>query len=69
MLLLFSLLALVSGDVDSALHLDDQCVSEECSLNAMQLRGLKEQQETPLFTSSVLYFGSERHGKSVRKAI
>ena len=31
--------------VDSALESDDQCITAECSLNALQLRGFKEEME------------------------
>ena len=58
MLLLLSLLALASGsEVDSALHVDDQCVSEECALNALQLRGLKEQEDLQIS----IHFEGFRH--------
>ncbi|CAK9022507.1 Uncharacterized protein SCF082_LOCUS15813 [Durusdinium trenchii] len=41
-----SFLVTVTGnEVDSALQSDDQCVSAECSFNALQLRGLKEEME------------------------
>ncbi|CAK9013240.1 unnamed protein product, partial [Durusdinium trenchii] len=41
-----SFLVTVRGnEVDSALQSDDQCVSAECSFNALQLRGLKEEME------------------------
>lgn len=41
-----SFLVTVRGnEVDSTLQSDDQCVSAECSFNALQLRGLKEEME------------------------
>jgi len=46
--ILFSLVATINGDViDSALQNDDQCdmADAECSFNALQLRGLKEEME------------------------
>ena len=46
--ILFSLVATINGDViDSALQSDDQCdmADAECSFNALQLRGLKEEME------------------------
>ena len=39
------LVSVTGNEVDSALQSDDQCVSAECSFNALQLRGLKEEME------------------------